>query len=476
MRVIAAICVSGLILGFNSCGEVREANTPNEIVGSGDVEDVLAHPVWSKNATIYEVNLRQHTAEGTLKEFQKDLPRLKDLGVDILWLMPVFPIGEVNRKGGENSSNYLAEIGSSSLGSPYSVKNYTDINPDFGTKEDLVEMVREAHKLGMKVILDWVANHSAFDCDWTESNRGFYLLDKSGNLQPPTGTDWWDVAQFDWEHGEQNGLYNGMSTAMEFWVTEADIDGFRCDVAEKVPVEFWEIARRRLEALKSDIFMLAEADVPAHHNRAFDMSYAWHFHHLTNEIAQGREDASVLRKYLIDEAKNFATDAYRMGFATNHDENSWNGTISERYGEAGDAMVVLSGMLLDMPLIYSGQESGLDKRLRFFEKDTVEWGEYSKADFYKSINILHHEEEALWNGDFGGAPELLENKSPDKIFAFTKTKGISQIVVALNLSGDSVPISINMPEGEFVGVMSKGIGGDGVVSPWGYLVLKKVNE
>jgi len=206
------------------------------------------------------------------------------------------------------------------------------------------------------------------------------------------------------------------------------------------------------------------------------MSYARHCHHLTNEIAQGRADASVLREYLTEEAKKFPTDAYRMGFATNHDENSWNGTISERYGEAGDAMVILSGMLLDMPLIYSGQESGLDKRLRFFEKDTVEWGEYSKADFYRSINTLHHEEKALWNGDYGGAPELLECKSPEKIFAFTKRKGKSQIVVAVNLSVDSVPLSVKMPEGEFVAVMSKSIEANGVVSPWGYVVLKKVDE
>jgi glycosidase len=476
MRLMVAIVVSGLILMSLSCGQVKQANTPNEVVGSGVVEDVLTHPVWSKNATIYEVNLRQHTAEGTLKAFQKDLPRLKELGVDILWLMPLFPIGEVNRKGGENKSNHLAELGSSSLGSPYSVKDYTDINPDFGTVEDFVGMVDEAHQLGMKVILDWVANHSAFDCDWTETHRGYYLLNNSGNLQPPAGTDLWDVTQFDWENGVQNGLYNGMANAMEFWVAEADIDGFRCDVAEKVPVAFWEIARRRLEALKPDIFMLAEADEPVHHNRAFDMSCAWRCHHLINEIAQGREDASVLREYLTEEAEKFPTDAYRMGFATNHEENSWNGTISERYGEAGDAMVILSGMLLDMPLIYSGQESGLDKRLRFFEKDTVEWGEYSKADFYRSINTLHHEEKALWNGDYGGTPELLECKSPEKIFAFTKRKEKSQIVVAVNLSVDSVPLSINMPVGEFVTVMSKGIEANGVVSPWGYVVLKKVDE
>ncbi|MGY8917611.1 MAG: alpha-amylase family glycosyl hydrolase [Flavobacteriales bacterium] len=458
-----------------ACGSVEKASTPSEVVGSGESEDVLKHGFWSKNATIYEVNLRQHTAEGTLEAFAKDLPRLKDLGVDILWLMPVHPVGEVNRKGGENADHFIAELGSSSLGSPYSVQDYTAVNPDYGTLEEFKSLVAMAHELGMRVILDWVANHSAFDCDWTQNHRGYYLLDATGSLQPPTGTDWWDVTQFDWENGVENGLYEGMASAMEFWIAECDVDGFRCDVAEKVPVEFWDMARRRLEILKPDVFMLAEADQPIHHNRAFDMSYAWHYHHLTNEIAQGRENASILREYLIEEAKKFPTDAYRMGFATNHDENSWNGTISERYGDAGDAMVILSATLFDMPLIYSGQESGISKRLRFFEKDTVEWGAYSKTEFYKSINTLHHEEQALWNGDFGGAPVLLECKSPEQFFAFTKSKAESQIVVLLNLSSEPTYLSVNMPEGKFEPALSKGIGEDGVVAPWGYIVLRKVN-
>ncbi|PCJ82202.1 MAG: alpha-amylase [Bacteroidetes bacterium] len=466
-----------------SCGDVRKASTPAEVVGEGEVFDKLRHAVWSKNATIYEVNLRQHTPEGTLQAFKKDLPRLKELGVDVLWFMPIHPIGEVNRKGGDNKASFIAEPGSGSLGSPYSVKNYIEVNPDYGTMGDLIDVVKEAHGLGMKVILDWVANHSAFDCDWTESHRGYYLLDKTGNLQPPTGTDWWDVSQLDWDNGVQNGLYDGMAKAMEFWVSEAEIDGFRCDVAEKVPVAFWEMARRRLEAINPEIFMLAEADVPEHHNRAFDMSYAWHFHHLTNEIAKGREDASILTEYLIGEAERFPSDAYRMGFATNHDENSWNGTIYERYGDAADAMVILSSTLFDMPLIYSGQEAGLNKRLRFFEKDTIEWGNYSKSNFYKSINKLHHDEEAMWNGDFGSAPEVLKSDSPKQIFAFSKKKGDSEVVVILNLSPDEVVESVQIPEGKFELYMS-GDGSDNyesnndlnTLSPWCYKIFRRVHE
>ena len=475
MKIVAQSILFISVLVMAACGNVEKASTPSEVLGSGETQDELKHGDWSKNATIYEVNLRQHTAEGTLEAFAKDLPRLHQLGVDILWLMPVHPVGEVNRKGGENSDNYIAEMGSSSLGSPYSVRDYMAVNPDFGTLEELKSVVSQAHALGMRVILDWVANHSAFDCNWTQSHRGYYLLDSSGNLQPPTGTDWWDVTQFDWANGVQNGLYEAMVSAMEFWVEECDVDGFRCDVAERVPVAFWEMARRRLEIVKPDVFMLAEADQPIHHNRAFDMSYAWHYHHLTNEIAQGRAEVSVLREYLREEYYKFPADAYRMGFATNHDENSWNGTIAERYGEAADAMVVLSATLFDMPLIYSGQEAGLNKRLRFFEKDTVEWGTYSKSDFYLSINTLHHEEEALWNGEFGGFPVLLECESPERFFGFTKTKAESQVVVILNLSNEPAFLSVNMPEGEFEPAISKGVGVDGIVAPWGYIVLRKVN-
>ena len=190
------------------------------------------------------------------------------------------------------------------------------------------------------------------------------------------------LPKLDWEGGVDNGLYAAMADAMAFWVAECGIDGYRCDVAMKVPTPFWDMARRQLEAVNPDVFMLAEAEEPDHHNRAFDMSYGWHFHHLTNQVAQGKSPFQVLRDYLEEEAERFPSDAYRMGFITNHDENSWNGTVEERYGDAGDAMGVLAATLLDMPLVYSGQESFNTERLRFFEKDTVQWGAYSKTEFY----------------------------------------------------------------------------------------------
>ncbi|MGB1075034.1 MAG: alpha-amylase family glycosyl hydrolase [Flavobacteriales bacterium] len=447
--VLSMAAFQAVLLSFVACGEsdsVQQGTSPAQAIHSpGGTGDALVHPAWSKNATIYEVNVRQHTAEGTFAAFERDLPRLKELGVDILWLMPIHPIGDENRKGGENANNFIAKPGSTSLGSPYSVRDYFAVNPDYGTLDDLKSLVAAAHALDMKLILDWVANHTAFDSDWTRDHREFFLLDSAGKLQPPLGTDWWDVTQLDWENGQSNGLYDAMDEALDYWVREADIDGYRCDVAMKVPTAFWEQARRSLEAIKPDVFMLAEAEEPDHHNRAFDMSYAWHLHHLYNQVSTGAFPLDSLREYLAHELGRFGADAYRMSFVTNHDENSWNGTIAERMGANGDAMAVLAGTLMGMPLIYSGQEAGLSKRLRFFEKDTVEWGDYNRTDFYKSINRLNHDQPALWNGGFGAFPVEISTNHPDKIFAFHRTleTPANQIVVAINLS--DVPLMVTLP-------------------------------
>lgn len=427
-----------------SCGN-PSANQPTtwaEQMGGGAKADELAHPEWSKNANIYEVNVRQHSPAGTFKAVTADLSRMKALGVDVIWLMPIHPIGTVNRKGGENSNNFLAEVGSGSLGSPYSVQDYYAINPDFGTAQDFHQLVNTAHDLDMRVIMDWVANHTAFDSDWTKNNLGFFLLDESSNLQPPTGTDWWDVTQLDWDNGVQNGLYDAMADALEYWVRDFGIDGYRCDVAGKVPTAFWDKARRQLEAVNPEVFMLAEAEVADHHRRAFDMSYAWEMHHIMNEVAKGNWSVDSIREAVPRQLEQFGENAFRMMFITNHDENSWNGTIEERMGLNGDAMAILSGTLMGMPLVYSGQESGSTKRLRFFEKDTVEWGSYEKNDLYSTIFSLHHEEEALWNGSYGAQPQFIELDS-DRGLAWKRSKNASEVAVAVNL-GDS---TIRFPMG-----------------------------
>jgi 1,4-alpha-glucan branching enzyme len=441
MRILKVVL---LVTCISACG-IPAANQPTALakqLGGGNSADRLVHPDWSRNATIYELNVRQHTAAGTFNAARADLPRIKELGIDIIWLMPIHPIGFINRKGGENQNNFLAEPGSSSLGSPYSAQDYYKINPEFGTEEDLMSFTETAHELGMKVVLDWVANHTAFDSDWTENHIGYFLLDDSGNLQPPTGTDWWDVTQLDWDNGVNTGLYDAMADALEFWVRDFGIDGFRCDVAGKVPTSFWNKARRQLESVNPDVFMLAEAEVPEHHTRAFDMSYAWEMHHIMNEVAKGNWSVDSIRRAVPEQLVRFGEDAYRMMFVTNHDENSWNGTISERMGKNGDAMAILAGTLMGMPLVYSGQESGSTKRLRFFEKDTVEWGSYIKTELYQTINRLHHEEEALWNGSNGAQPTFF-NLDSDQALAFSRIKGNSEVVVAVNFGEVDALVSMN---------------------------------
>ena len=311
-----------------SCNVKTEQKSPESKVNS---------PEWSKNAVIYEVNVRQYTPEGTFNAFAAHLPRLKELGVDILWFMPITPIGELNRKG--------------SLGSYYSVKDYRDVNPEFGTMEDFKNLVAQAHEQGMYVILDWVANHTAWDNYLVEQHPEWYAKNDNGEMISPF--DWSDVVQLDYN---QPGLRDYMADALKFWVTEANVDGFRCDVAEMVPTDFWNRARAELDQIKP-VFMLAEAEVPEHHEYAFDMSYGWEFHHIMNNIAKGTMNADNIQEYLTKEAGRFPANAYRMQFITNHDENSWNGTVFERLGDAVETMAVLSYTIPGMPLIYSGQES-----------------------------------------------------------------------------------------------------------------------
>ncbi|MFM1931933.1 MAG: hypothetical protein RL226_1236, partial [Bacteroidota bacterium] len=386
------------------------------------ISEVLRHPEWSKNVSIYEVNIRQYSPEGTLEAVRKDLPRLKDLGVGVLWLMPVHPIGQENRKG--------------SLGSYYSVRDYTALNPEFGSMEDFKAFVNEAHSYGLKVIIDWVANHSAFDNVWSKSHKEYYLLDSLGNLQPPLGTDWWDVAQLNYEN---EGLRRAMIDAMKFWVVQTDVDGFRCDVADKVPVDFWNQARQELDSLKSDIFMLAEAENPAHHERAFDMSYSWELMHIMNEIAKGKKSLADLESYITREDSVFDANAYRMTFTTNHDENSWNGTVFERYGDGHLAFATLA-FNLGTPLIYSGQEVGMKKRLRFFDKDTIDWSNTAYTDFYRRMMQVHSKEEALWNGAYGGEVRRIKTGNDADVFCFLRQQGASEVVTLVNLSGQPVTV------------------------------------
>jgi glycosidase len=378
-------------------------------------QSFVVHPEWSRNATIYEVNIRQYTPEGTFNAFLEHIPRLKKMGMDILWLMPVNPIGEKNRKG--------------DLGSYYSIKDYKGINPEFGTMDDFKTLVEVAHKEGMKVIVDWVANHTSWDNAWITEHPEWYVKDSLGNMVSPY--DWSDVVQLDYTKKE---VWNGMVDVLKFWIQETGIDGYRCDVAWMMPVEFWDFARTELNKVKP-VFMLAEAEGPQYHTRAFDMSYAWELHHLLNSIARGRKNVTHLDSILKGQDTIYPADAYRMLFTSNHDENSHKGTEFERMGEGSICMAVLTATLPGMPLVYSGQESAINKRLRFYSKDTIDWKDYRLEPFYQKLFALKHAYQPLWNGTWGGALSRVATTADTAIIAFTREKEGDKVFVLANLTG-----------------------------------------
>lgn len=419
------------------------------------------HVAWSRNANIYEVNIRQYTPQGTFKAFQAHLARLQKMGVDILWLMPINPIGKKNRKG--------------SLGSYYSVQNYEVVNPNFGTLDDLKSLVKEAHQRGMHVILDWVANHTSWDNIWVKEHPDWYQKDKNGNFVSPY--DWTDVISLNYNNKD---LRKAMINAMIYWVKNAGVDGFRCDVAGMVPVDFWNEARTALNNVKP-VFMLAEnEDSVALVKYAFDMNYTWKMLHLMNDIAKGKKKAADIWDYLKWNDKTFGPDVYRMYFTSNHDENSWNGTALERLGDAFKAFTVFDYTIPGMPLTYSGQEAGNNKRLRFFEKDTINWDRLPYAPFYTKLNHLKKENPVLENGNAGGRLIPLSKGIDDNIFAFYREKKGKQLVVILNLSDkpDAFTVNNEQIKGKYHNIFDNHDidihnGRTFELPAWGYVVLEK---
>lgn len=416
-------------------------------------------PDWVKNSVLYEVNIRQYTPEGTFKAFEAHLPRLKELGVDILWIMPINPISVKNRKG--------------SLGSYYSVKDYKAVNPEFGTMADFKELVNKAHELGLKVIVDWVANHTGWDNQWITDHPEWYTKDSLGNIIPPN-PDWADIADLNFD---SQPMRHAMIDAMKFWVKEANIDGYRCDVAWGVPQDFWEAATASLDSIKP-VYMLAEdEDHPDFLKKAFESNYSWKLHHLLNEVAQGKKTAADIQKYYTDSVSKYAAGSFPMLFITNHDENSWAGSEYERMGDAVKALATFTFATEGIPLLYSGQEAGLKKRLLFFEKDTINWKNLEMQKFYKQLVDLKKDNPALWNGAFGAPIKFIETSAPLQILAFEREKDKNRVVAVFNFSPNPSQVSVKIKEpGEYLDYFSSekiSIGDEAVwsLAPWTYKIL-----
>ncbi len=432
-------------LFFISCNSTPPTNNP----------DVFTNEALS-DAVIYEVNVRQFTEEGTFKALQSYLPQLKDLGVDILWFMPIHPIGKKNRKG--------------TLGSYYSISDYRGVNPEFGTLEDFQQLVDEAHKLGMFVMLDWVAGHTAWDHPWISAHPEWYIKNDDGNIIPPN-PDWTDVAGLNFDNTE---MLQALEDDMAYWVEEVGIDGYRCDAAYNISIPFWEKAIARLNAIKP-VVMLAESD--GNHKggypliELFHMSYDWSGHHKLNQVAQGKMNANDLEKHLLEVQENYSSEHAVMNFTSNHDENSWQGTVTERMGEARELMAALTYAMPGVPLIYSGQEYGLDKRLAFFEKDFIPKKESPFMNFYKTLNALKKRTTALDVGKHPASIAILETKN-ENVLAFSRYKANDSLFFIGNCSSLPQTFQLNV-EGTFSDVFGDGQRSisDLSLAPWEYILV-----
>lgn len=426
IRTALAACLAMLTFAPPGVGQ----SVPAETSGTDLVR--VEHPEWSHDAVLYQINLRQFTPEGSIVAAQAELPRLAELGVDILWLMPVQPIGIEARKG--------------ELGSPYSIRDYRAVNPELGTMDEMRAFIDAAHELGFHVILDWVANHSAWDNPLVDAHPDWYSRDWRGEIQPPPSTNWSDVADFDYTRAD---LRDYMADSMAFWVRDIGFDGFRCDVAGFVPIDFWERVRAELDAIKP-VFMLAEWEQRDLHREAFDATYSWTWNNTMHDVAMGHADAGALRgHYFYDEANTWPRDAYRMRYTSNHDQNSWEGTQFERFGDALEAAIILSFTGSGIPLIYNGQEAGNADRLAFFERDPIVWQDHELNALFTELVALRHDNSALWAGAAGAPMQGVANSEESTVFSFVRRDANGAVLTIINF--DDAPITVTLPEGPHAG-------------------------
>ena len=418
---------------------------------------------WLPAGNIYEVNLRQYTPEGSFEAFSREMPRLKAMGVEILWVMPITPISVVRRLG--------------TLGSYYACSDYTATNPEFGTVEDFTRLVARAHELGLKVMIDWVANHTGWDHRWTREHPEYYRKDHDGNFFDSHG--WEDVIDLNYDNP---ALRQSMIEAMEFWVRTCDIDGFRCDMAMLVPLDFWRTARERLDAIKK-LAWLAECEEIMYH-QVFDLTYAWKFLHRMEAVWRKEFGLSGLDEVLDYYDQLFPPGAAHAFFTSNHDENSHSGSEYERMGDAAKAFAVLCCTWNGVPLIYSGQELPNLKRLKFFDKDVIEWGGGCALDlFYRTLLELRKRNPALRSGSSSTTHRLRGTAVDASCYAFMRRKDADEVLVLLNFS----PAELVVPVSEFLlsGMFADVYSGETVdlavtktitLPAWGYGVYEKIGR
>jgi alpha-amylase len=444
--VFCVICIS-----FFSCKKSESSTAPIEVVDG--------IPSFMLQGNIYEVNIRQYTEAGTFAAFAEHLPRLKEMGVQTLWFMPITPISVIDRKG--------------SLGSYYAVQDYTGVNPEFGTLADWKNLVNKAHDLGFKVIIDWVANHTGADNRWLKAHPDFFVRD-SLTKQPVYAFDWSDTRDLNYEN---TTLADSMINAMEFWLTDTKIDGFRCDVAGEVPNAFWEKAIPELKKVKADIIMLAEGEKPSLATAGFQIMYPWDMFHTMNAIAAGKKDASYIDTALHKIYREFSDLTYQMWFTSNHDENSWNkadyGTMP---GESHAPFAVLTQTLpLGIPLIYSGQEEPHLDSLSFFYKDQIAFKEYKRAPFYQTLLKLRKQNPALAANVPG---ETIKTDNPKQVYAFIRRKGDREVLVMVNLTKEKAKVNMSpdVVKGDWLEVFSnkkQNVDSEFELNPYEYRVYNR---
>ncbi len=424
------------------------------------------NPEWSYSAVLYEMNIRQFTTEGTFRAASERLPFLRSIGIDAIWLMPIYPIGKEDRKG--------------SLGSYYSIRDYKGVNPEFGSEADLRDFITKAHALGIKILFDWVANHTARDARWiSERPVDWYERDSEGRAKEPW--DWSDTAKLNYANRE---VWRGQIDAMRYWVEQFGIDGFRCDMAMLVPIEFWQEASAELHSIKSDIFMLAEAEEDNLFEGAFNMSYQWNIHHIMCDIAKGARRVWDMRNAIHAERQRYPREAMRLSFTSNHDENSWSGSEQSRFGCALEVMTAMTFLMPStMPLIYTGQEVGYDHSFAFFDRDPIPEELYKEGyatELYRRLADLKHSQRALDSGERGGDVIEIENNAKDCMMTFVREVDGSRVVAIVNLS--PYTIHADFRTGIYAGKYRDAISGERVIldehverdiAPWHYQILVK---